>query len=99
MGAIEGLFAKHGTLDSLSAQNLVDCSTSFNQGCDGGNFMLAFGYVAEFGILKEENYPYNGKQGNCRKQGGQKIDDMVLIPESEDAILSALCKYIVHWLF
>jgi len=70
-GSVEGL--NHiftNNLISLSEQNLIDCSGSFgNGGCNGGSMDLAFKYIiSNNGIDKEDNYPYQGVNANCRFQ-------------------------------
>ena len=59
-GALEGrTFVEGEELVSLSEQNLIDCDTSFNDGCAGGDQGLAFKFVKkEGGIESEEKYPY-----------------------------------------
>lgn len=67
-GALEGLdFIHNGKLNSLSEQQLVDCSDSQgkNQGCDGGEMTWAFDYVEKTPLTTEDNYPYFGKYYGC----------------------------------
>lgn len=64
VGALEGQqFRKTGNLISLSAQNLMDCSRSYNNwGCRGGRQESAFLYINfNKGIDTENSYPYEGK--------------------------------------
>jgi C1A family cysteine protease len=62
-GAIEGAHKVYqGTLVSLSEQQFVDCSTTLNNGCNGGEMDFAFGYAMEHGICTEASYPYVAHQ-------------------------------------
>jgi Papain family cysteine protease len=62
-GALEGqLQIKTGSLISLSAQNLLDCTSTYgNEGCDGGFVEKAFDYVQASGLNADADYPYRAK--------------------------------------
>lgn len=66
-GALEGAWALTGApLVSLSAQQLIDCSGSYNNdGCDGGTVQFAFDYMKIEGLTSEDDYPYEGLEGAC----------------------------------
>lgn len=68
-GSVEGLnYLYTKNLISLSEQNLMDCSGGYgNAGCNGGWMDSAFKYIIDNrGIDKEQNYPYEARNGNCR---------------------------------
>jgi hypothetical protein len=66
-GAVEGINQiVTGDLISVSEQELVDCDTSYNQGCNGGLMDYAFEFIIKNGgIDTEEDYPYTGRDGRC----------------------------------
>lgn len=53
-------------LVSLSEQELVDCDTDQNQGCNGGLMELAFEFIKKKGgVTTEVKYPYQANDGTC----------------------------------
>jgi len=75
-GAIEGrYFIAKGQLNSLSEQDLVDCSKQ-NSGCNGGLMDYAFQFVEENGgLCSEDDYPYKAKaHWRCEENGCSKKD-------------------------
>jgi len=67
-GTLEGFDkVKSGKLQSLSEQQLVDCSKNGNQGCNGGWPKTAINYFAQNGACSESGYPYTGRDGSCKK--------------------------------
>lgn len=92
---MEGLhFRKTGKLESLSAQNLLDCSKSYgNKGCKGGHEFAAFQYIEDNGgIDTEKSYPYEGKDDNkCRfnsKDVGAKVKGFAILRCGDETALT-----------
>ncbi|KAL7555280.1 hypothetical protein ACHAWF_019057 [Thalassiosira exigua] len=63
----------------LSVQELIDCDTRYDQGCAGGNPLLAFYFLHRYGITSTENYPYSGVASSCKYR---KVDQPVATVES-----------------
>ena len=51
---------------NLSVQELVDCDTAVDQGCTGGNPLLAFAFIHRYGLAAAYDYPYLGREDRCR---------------------------------
>ncbi|KAI7742593.1 hypothetical protein M8C21_011931 [Ambrosia artemisiifolia] len=83
-GSVEGVNKiVTGDLISVSEQELVNCDTSYNQGCNGGLMDYAFEFIIKNGgIDTEDDYPYTGKDGKCDKN--KKNAKVVTIDSYED---------------
>ncbi|XP_021766098.1 senescence-specific cysteine protease SAG12-like [Chenopodium quinoa] len=97
VASMEGLNQiKTGKLVSLSEQELVDCDTSFDEGCEGGLLDTAFEFIKSHGgLTTEAKYPYMGTDGTCNaKRAAIKsvsIHGHEDVPENnEDALLAAV---------
>ncbi|XP_075499552.1 senescence-specific cysteine protease SAG39-like [Primulina tabacum] len=99
VAATEGIGQiKTKQLVSLSEQELVDCDTSEDQGCNGGLMDYAFEYIIQnHGLTTESNYPYEGVDGTCnsKKESSHavKITGYEDVPQnSESSLLKAVAN-------
>ena len=46
-------------------QELLECDTSFNRGCNGGNPTLAYKYILDHGLAADASWPYRGQDATC----------------------------------
>ncbi|KAJ3683315.1 hypothetical protein LUZ60_013542 [Juncus effusus] len=84
VGAVEGINQiVRGNLTSLSEQELIDCDTDGNNGCNGGLMDNAFEFIVENGGLRtEDDYPYLMEEGTCDSKRADH--DVVTITGHED---------------
>ncbi|KAF8023141.1 hypothetical protein BT93_F0595 [Corymbia citriodora subsp. variegata] len=93
IAAVEGINKiVTGDLISLSEQELVDCDTTYNEGCNGGLMDYAFEFIINNGgIDSEEDYPYKAVDGQCdqyRKNARVvSIDDYEDVPANNEKAL------------
>ncbi|XP_028793674.1 low-temperature-induced cysteine proteinase-like [Neltuma alba] len=93
VAAVEGINKiVTGDLISLSEQELVDCDTSYNEGCNGGLMDYGFEFIINNGgIDTEEDYPYRAVNGRCdtyRKNAKVvTIDDYEDVPVNDERAL------------
>ncbi|MED6221440.1 hypothetical protein PIB30_054652 [Stylosanthes scabra] len=106
-GALEGAhFLATGELVSLSEQQLVDCdhecdpdlNNACDSGCNGGLMTTAYGYTIKAGgLVREEDYPYTGRDSGTCKFDKSKIAASVanfsVVSLDEDQIAANLVKH------
>lgn len=64
-GVVESVLRKKNITDSVSPQQLVDCSKQGCWGCQSGWPKFALDYVKANGITESEDYPYVGHEQTC----------------------------------
>lgn len=96
--SIEGLRAiKSNNLQSLSEQQLLDCSNE-NRGCNGGSMDLGFQYVINNGgICSNKSYPYVAQKQDCNNScnivENTNIKGCIdILPKNERLLISYLAK-------
>jgi hypothetical protein len=58
----------------LSEQELIDCDTTYNNGCNGGLMDYAFSFIVQNGGLhKEDDYPYIMEESTCEMKKVHKL--------------------------
>ncbi len=84
----------------FSPQQVVDCSSNGNYGCNGGDFGPTFNYLLEQGgkIATEDSYPYIGTDEACKIDGVDQIDlgnlgAGFIDDEDEEELAEALVNY------
>lgn len=99
-GGMEGAWQiGSGKLQSLSEQQLVDCSKNGgNGGCNGGDMGAAFTWAKSHNIATESSYPYRASDRSCQTSGfttaipSGGITGYKQVSSSSSALKSALNK-------
>jgi len=90
VGIVEGWgFTTGKGLHDLSEQQLVDCAGSYgNQGCNGGWHDKAVDYLADGGSCEQKDYPYTGRDGQCKRTCTPVIKPNKSVKGTTEAALS-----------
>jgi len=94
-GVLEGFyFINNGKLLSFSEQQIVDCDTDQDEGCNGGLPLNALQYTAQNGLQLESDYPYTAIDGTCaykkRKAYNTNKNYKAITTQSADDLKAAL---------
>lgn len=99
VAAVEGINQiVKGNLTELSEQELIDCDTTYNNGCNGGLMDYAFAFiVSNGGLHKEDDYPYLMEEGTCQESRDEAevvtIDGYHDVPANDEkSFLKALAN-------
>lgn len=86
-----------GLVIPLSEQNLIDCDTRFEKGCEGGLMTTTFDEEENHnGICSEADYPYLATDGTCSSsmctpvKGSIVKDHVDIAPRKTKALVEAL---------
>lgn len=85
---------------NLSIQELIDCDVTANQGCIGGNPLLAFYYMHQYGVVSWDGYPYEGDMnGNiCNmkriRDPVATVDSWGVLPKNHENMIQVALRYI-----
>ena len=78
--------------------SIVDCDTSGDQGCTGGNPLLSFYFVHRYGLTTWDKYPYVGRQDECRehliKQPVATVKSWGIISPNHEAHMELVLRHI-----
>lgn len=94
--ALESRWAIHsGKLVAMSEQELVDCDTDSDAGCNGGLPENAFKFLETHDMCTEASYNYAGKGGQCHIDGCDvavpkgSITGVGQVPADDDSAMAA----------
>ncbi len=76
MESVYAIKTKSQNVISFSPQQIVDCSSDGNGGCNGGDFTPTINYLSGQGgkIATTDSYPYVGTAETCKTDGINEVD-------------------------
>ena len=95
-GALEGVYKlTNDNLVSFSEQQLIDCDTRVDSGCNGGLMDFAFEFIKNNGgLCSETDYAYVGEDGTCQTSctnvDNSKVISWVDVPQTEEELMAAV---------
>lgn len=95
VGSLEGFyFIRNKTLLSFSEQQIIDCLSGVDQGCEGGFPSDGIKYASNNGLELESDYPFTAKDGKCafNKTNAYSLDNFLsyITPNSSDNLKQAI---------
>jgi C1A family cysteine protease len=72
VGTAEGVLLRQGIKTRLSVQQIIDCDRS-NEGCEGGDPLLALRFIKSNGMSSADQYPYTDHNGKCKASNGNQV--------------------------
>jgi hypothetical protein len=82
----------------LSIQELIDCDTAADQGCVGGNPLLAFFYIRKYGLVPWDEYEYTGEKNSCQLEKILRpvvtVESWGSLPKNHEDMIELAIRYI-----
>jgi C1A family cysteine protease len=83
---------------NLSIQELIDCDSAVDQGCVGGNPLLAFYFVHRYGLTSNDQYAYVGTKNKCHKKYANQpiatVKSWGILPPNSERHMEVVVRYI-----
>merc|ERR1711998_586700 len=89
---------EHNSMPILSEQQLVDCDTAHDMGCNGGNPIWAYQYLSQTPAMRENDYPYVAKRNSntqcseAETQGVLSVTNFNYKQQSESQFMAAIAQ-------
>jgi hypothetical protein len=85
-------------MTNLSIQELLDCDTSADQGCTGGNPLLAFFFIHRYGLTTWQDYPYVGIEATCNmdlvSSPIASVESWGILSKNHEDVIEMVLRYI-----